>query len=254
MIWFFLQISFIKSHVVFNEVYRNKLNESLAYNYVSVINKNQCTVHCMLDQKCMTFDYIEVDKKMRCNLYNNTVLDDGYNSIPGGTMYYIRQMSSCADWYNAGIRTNGVQDVVLMNKMKMKVLCIMEYGGGWMAFQRRYDGSVRFFNRKWKEFKHGFGNVNTEFWLGLEVLHKLTNYEEYDAMVIGKSFDDEIQTQYGKGFRIENEDNDYKAHIVEELTEKYSFFKTFDGFTFSSVDQDNDDMDNDYSCASDFGG
>ena len=40
-------------------------------------------------------------------------------------------------------------------------------------FQRRTNGFVDFF-RTWAEYKRGFGNLNSEFWLGLDKLHRLT--------------------------------------------------------------------------------
>ena len=42
--------------------------------------------------------------------------------------------------------------------------------------QRRYDGSVNF-NRSWADYKDGFGSMDGEFWLGNEILHKLTDTE-----------------------------------------------------------------------------
>ena len=41
------------------------------------------------------------------------------------------------------------------------------------VIQRRLNGFVNF-NRSWCDYKHGFGNLNGEFWLGLDKINRLT--------------------------------------------------------------------------------
>ena len=47
-------------------------------------------------------------------------------------------------------------------------------GGGWIVFQRRVDASIDFY-RGWEEYKNGIGDLNGNFWLGLENFHKIAS-------------------------------------------------------------------------------
>jgi Fibrinogen beta and gamma chains, C-terminal globular domain len=45
--------------------------------------------------------------------------------------------------------------------------------GGWTVIQTRLDGTVNFF-KGWAEYKHGFGNIGGEYWIGLDKLHAVS--------------------------------------------------------------------------------
>ncbi|KAI0240874.1 Ficolin-2, partial [Lamellibrachia satsuma] len=83
------------------------------------------------------------------------------------------------------------------------VYCDLETdGGGWIVIQRRNSGSVDFF-RDWSDYSNGFGDYDGNFWIGLEVIRRLTS--EYKCLLRI-----ELKSQAGahsfaeySGFRVE---------------------------------------------------
>ena len=55
-------------------------------------------------------------------------------------------------------------------------------GGGWIVIQRRINGSVDFY-RDWTDYVYGFGNLNGEFWYGLEKIHCLTTRDDVELRI-----------------------------------------------------------------------
>ena len=81
---------------------------------------------------------------------------------------------SCAEAYISGEKISGVYKIDPDGLGDFEVYCDHETdGGGWTVFQKRLDGSVDFY-RTWDAYKRGFGNLNGEFWLGLDKIHRLT--------------------------------------------------------------------------------
>ena len=85
-------------------------------------------------------------------------------------------------------------------------------GGGWTVFQKRLDGSVDFY-RYWDDYKNGFGNLNGEFWLGLDKIYRLTN-KKYNRLRVDLE-DATGNTAYAEYdmFAVTNEATKYKLSL-----------------------------------------
>jgi len=55
--------------------------------------------------------------------------------------------------------------------------------GGWIVIQRNKKNSSVNFNKNWTEYEEGFGDLNTEFWYGLENIHFLSNNGKWEMRV-----------------------------------------------------------------------
>ena len=90
---------------------------------------------------------------------------------------------NCAEVYQFGIKISGVYKINPDGLGEFEVYCDQKTaGGGWTVFQKRRDGSVDFY-RPWDDYKRGFGNLNGEFWLGLDKINRLTVSGSYKLRV-----------------------------------------------------------------------
>ena len=67
----------------------------------------------------------------------------------------------------------------LFTTARLTVYCDMETdGGGWIVIQRR-NASMGWINfvRGWADYEKGFGVIDDEFWIGLKIIHELTNQQ-----------------------------------------------------------------------------
>ena len=55
--------------------------------------------------------------------------------------------------------------------------------GGWIVIQRNRKNSRLSFNKNWREYEEGFGDLNKDFWAGLELMHTLTQRGQWEMRV-----------------------------------------------------------------------
>ena len=82
-------------------------------------------------------------------------------------------------------------------------------GGGWTVFQKRLDGSVDFY-LNWNDYKHGFGNPNCEFWLGLDKIHRLISYNNNVLRVDLEDFEGNTAYAEYNMFGVMSENDKYR--------------------------------------------
>jgi len=90
--------------------------------------------------------------------------------------------------------------------------------GGWMVIQRNVNDGVNTFNRTWKEYEAGFGDLNSnKLWYGLKGLHLFTQTGQWELR-IDFQFDNHTWSHIH-----------YNSFSVGSASEKYQV--TTSGFT-----------------------
>uniref|UniRef100_A0A8C5SNE7 Angiopoietin like 3 n=1 Tax=Laticauda laticaudata TaxID=8630 RepID=A0A8C5SNE7_LATLA len=86
--------------------------------------------------------------------------------------------TDCTWIYNAGERSNGIYSIKPNGSKAFNVYCEMEGENPWTIIQKRSDGSVDF-NQTWESYRDGFGNLDGEFWLGLQKIYSIVDQADY---------------------------------------------------------------------------
>lgn len=152
----------------------------------------------------------------------------------------------CADHYIAGKRINGIYRIIPdPGNESFEVYCDMQtQGGGWTVLQRRQDGSTNF-NRTWNDYKHGFGNLSREFWLGNDKIHILTRSQEMQLRIDLEDFNGIREYAKYDHFYVANEYLKYRLSVhgysgTAGDALHYSRHYNHDQKFFTTPDRDND--------------
>ncbi|GCC19444.1 fibrinogen gamma chain [Chiloscyllium punctatum] len=122
----------------------------------------------------------------------------------------------CQDIAEKGAITSGLYYIKpLKARQQFLVYCeIDDMGRGWTVFQRRLDGSVNF-HRRWIPYREGFGYLspggNTEFWIGNEKIHLITqNPKQYILQIDLMDWAGQRRHAKYSGFKVTAEEDKYR--------------------------------------------
>lgn len=148
---------------------------------------------------------------------------------------------NCKELQNQGTFLSGWYKIYPDGENPLTVLCDMDTdGGGWIVFQRRYDGTVNFF-REWNDYKQGFGNQLSEFWLGNDNIHRLTSSGTHEFRVDLTDYENNYSFATYASFALSGEGENYKLHIGAFTGGSAGDSLTYhNDRPFSTKDRDND--------------
>ncbi|XP_068682268.1 ryncolin-1-like [Montipora capricornis] len=148
---------------------------------------------------------------------------------------------NCADVYNSGEKISGVYKIDPDGLGEFEVYCDHKTaGGGWTVFQKRQDGSVDFF-RAWDAYKRGFGNLNGEFWLGLDKIHRLTVSSSNKLRVDLEDIHGNTAFAEYSSVTVASERAKYQLSLGKYSGTAGDSLGVHRGHAFSTKDRDNDD-------------
>ncbi|BFZ25724.1 hypothetical protein BsWGS_28763 [Bradybaena similaris] len=111
-------------------------------------------------------------------------------------------------------------------------------GGGWITFQRRTKGDVSFY-RNWVDYKKGFGNADTDYWLGNDVISNLTSLGYNELRV---DLTKELRTYFAhySMFKVADETVNYQLTVSGYDGTAGDGLSNHNSQNFTTYDRDND--------------
>ncbi|XP_068098473.1 angiopoietin-related protein 7 [Hyperolius riggenbachi] len=149
----------------------------------------------------------------------------------------------CSSLYQKNYRISGVYKLPadeFLGSAELEVFCDMEtQGGGWTLIQRRKVG-LSSFNRDWKQYREGFGNIRGDFWLGNEHIYRLTRRPTALRVEL-EDWEGHVRYAQYEQFSISDEANSYRLFLGNYSGNSgRDSLRYHNNTAFSTKDKDND--------------
>jgi hypothetical protein len=214
-------------------------------NAMSASNVDQAKMHACNGENITNMSFIKIDFNPppeqavcpRPEIYpgSNIYKDLVYNRIPPGVA--VRQPSLC-HWSAKGTscegRPDGYRVIRPDDRRSIRVYC----KDGWLLMQRRTSASVSF-ERNWSDYARGFGDEETNFWLGNDNLNALTQNGARLRVNLIDASDQEGHAEYGI-FSVAGEAEKYKVQFGGYQGTAGDALAFHNGQRFTTFDADND--------------
>lgn len=143
----------------------------------------------------------------------------------------------------ASAGTNGIFTVNVTGHTPFPVYCESHIAGpGWTVIQRRIDGNLNFY-RNWAQYKVGFGNISSEFFIGLDKLHAITASRPHELYIELEDFDGNTRFARYDDFLVSSESESYSlAKLGAYSGDAGDSLRDHAGHKFSTFDRDNDGL------------
>lgn len=149
------------------------------------------------------------------------VSTSGSGPVPYQPTANLLRPVDCADHLILGANVSGVYEIYPFKcrcSEPIKVWCDMETdGGGWTVFLMRQkpqnQSHALNFTRSWSEYRQGFGNASTEYWIGNENLNVMTNTRPYILRLDFQQKEGNFRWGEWTKFIVGDEANKYKLEV-----------------------------------------
>ncbi|XP_064551578.1 fibroleukin-like isoform X2 [Drosophila montana] len=199
---------------------RVRSNQELALNW-KTHNLNQA-VNCTDTENKLSND--------KCNMQNERILH-----------YTIKELQET-------LRGEGTSEIKIISLPRIGPFKVAikngTNGSGWMLIQRRVY-KLMDFNQGWFSYVDGFGNLDEDFWIGLDKIHAMTKGQVHELYIHLVFSNNETRYAYYDNFAISGKSDDYKLRSLGNYfgnagdglrTHEQHIFKTIRYVTKNSVE------------------
>ncbi|XP_074701367.1 fibrinogen-like protein 1-like protein [Strix aluco] len=104
------------------------------------------------------------------------------------------------------IQPKGLHPIVVSCEMNVT-------NGGWTVIQRNQRDTAVTWAESWSTYKYGFGSVHSEYWLGTEYIHQISQQKVYQVRFVIQDSTGKINFSDYNLFSVEDESHGYRLRL-----------------------------------------